>query len=371
MNIIINALGPSKVKAGIGNYITNLISELALLDLENKYIIYASAKNKQFYETSNRNFIVKDIGIMGRNKFLRILWEQLVLPIKSLIIRADILFSPGFVCPFIKTSKNVLVIHDMTFFSHPQVHTFFKRIYFPFMIKRSIARSEKIISVSYNTKNEILKYSTAIKDDIVVTHLAANNISNIEIGDEKGFLEKKYNINGDFLLFVGMIEPRKNINLIIEALEEINDSEIKFVVVGQKGWMIKDLYEKISEKKLEDRILFTGFVPDDELQIFYKNAKIFLYPSLYEGFGIPVLEAMSAGCCVITSNISSLPEVAGDAAILINPTKVEELKDAIDLLLSNDNLRNELIIKGFENCKKFSWKNTAEQTLNVFRELQI
>jgi len=369
MKIIINALGPSKIKAGIGNYITNLISELSRIDQKNSYIIFASSENKAFYETENKHFQVTDIGLMGKNKFSRIIWEQLVLPFKLISLKADILFSPGFVCPFIKPIKYVTVIHDMTFFSHPQVHTFFKKIYFPIMIKHSLKNSEKIISVSYNTKKEIMKYSNIQENNIIVTHLSANKFPQNKVSDEKELLAEKYKIQTEYLLFVGMIEPRKNITLIIEALGKISDKKIKLVVVGKKGWMVDELFEMIKLKGIEDRIIFTGFIDDDELEIFYKNAKVFLYPSLYEGFGIPVLEAMSAGCPVITSNISSLPEVAGDAAILINPQKQSELTDSINRLLENSKLRTELITKGFENVKKFSWEKTAEQTLKVFENI--
>lgn len=369
MKIVINALGPSKVKAGIGNYLSNLINKLSIVDKKNKYIIFASSENKIFYKTQNKNFFIIDIGFWGRNNLLRIFWEQLILPVKLLEHKADILFSPGFVCPLIKAVKYITVIHDMTFFSHPQVHTFFKKLYFPFMIKRSVKRSEKIIAISYNTKKEIIKYIKIPPEKIVVTHLSANKFSKSNIIDEKKFLLEKYKIKSDFLLFVGMIEPRKNLDLIIEAFKKFSDKTIKLVIVGKKGWMVDDLFEKIKLKNLDEQIIFTGFVPDNELEIFYKTAKVFLYPSLYEGFGIPVLEAMTTGCPVITSNISSLPEVAGDAAILIDPENSEELSDAVNKLINDVKIREELVKKGFENTKKFSWKKTAKQTLLVFEEV--
>ena len=369
MKIVINALGPSKVKAGIGNYLSNLINKLSIVDKKNKYIIFASSENKIFYKTQNKNFFIIDIGFWGRNNLLRIFWEQLILPVKLLEHKADILFSPGFVCPLIKAVKYITVIHDMTFFSHPQVHTFFKKLYFPFMIKRSVKRSEKIIAISYNTKKEIIKYIKIPPEKIVVTHLSANKFSKSNIKDEKKFLSEKYNIKSEYLLFVGMIEPRKNLDLIIEAFKKFSDKTIKLVIVGKKGWMVDDLFEKIKLKNLDEQIIFTGFVPDNELEIFYKTAKVFLYPSLYEGFGIPVLEAMTTGCPVITSNISSLPEVAGDAAILIDPENSEELSDAVNKLINDVKIREELVKKGFENTKKFSWKKTAKQTLLVFEEV--
>ena len=369
MKIAINALGPSKVKAGIGNYLANLISELSIIDKENRYIIFASSNNILFYRNENKNFKIVDIGFWANNKLLRILWEQLILPLHVVDYKADILFSPGFVCPLVKTSKNVTVIHDMTFFSHPYVHTFFKRIYFPFMIKQAVKKSEKIIAVSNNTRKEIIKYTHIAEEKIAVTLLAANKFPVAEIADEKKLLKEKYGIDSDYLLFVGMIEPRKNIRLIIDSFNKIEDDNLKLVIVGQKGWMTEELFERIGADNLEKRVIFTGFVPDEELSVFYKNARTFLYPSLYEGFGIPVLEAMSEGCPVITSNISSLPEVAGDAAILIDPENSKELSDAINKISNDSKYREELTEKGFDNAKKFSWEKTAKQTLSIFEEV--
>jgi len=369
MKIVINALGPSKIKAGIGNYLFNLISELSRIDPTNKYIIFASSENIEYYTNSNPNFKLINIGFWAGKRFLRILWEQFVLPIKLLELNADILFSPGFVCPLIKVTRYVTVIHDMTFFSHPQVHTFFKRLYFPFMIRQSVKRSEKIIAVSNNTSREIQKYIQIPERKLSVTHLAASTLS--EENSTSNNLSKKYGIDSEFMLFVGMLEPRKNLKLIIKALPEIIDKNLKLVIVGKKGWMIDNLFDDIKAGNLENRVIFTGFVPDEELLEFYKTAQMFVYPSLYEGFGIPVLEAMSAGCPVITSNVSSLPEVAGDAAIMINPDDSTELARAINLLNSDENYRNQMIGKGFENIKKFNWEKTAIETLSIFDNLTM
>ena len=257
----------------------------------------------------------------------------------------------------------------MTFFSHPEVHTFFKRYYFPFMIKKSVRNSDLIISVSENTKREIIKYIDIKPEKIRVTLLAANIFPIEKIKNEKDFLRDKYRIDTNFLLFVGMIEPRKNIELIIASLEKIDDENIKLVIVGKKGWMFENLYREISRRKLEKRIIFAGYVPDEELVYFYRNAEIFVYPSYYEGFGIPVLEAMKSGCPVITSNISSLPEVAGNAAILIDPNREEELTIAINLILIDKTVRENMIKKGFDNSAEFDWEKTAERSLEIFKNV--
>ena len=370
MKIAINTLGPSKLKAGVGNYVTNLIRELANLDTSNTYLIYTSKENKKYFKTNNKRLIIKDIGLFSLNKPIRVLWEQLVLPFSLLWNKIDVLHSPGFVCPIIKTTKSVVTIHDMTFFSHPKVHTFFKRIYFPLMITLSLWVSNKTISVSNNTTKDISKYVRINKKKVSTIYESFNQLSMPEHTSTDEFLRNRYNIHSKYLLFVGTLEPRKNIKSIIIALSKIKDKKVKLVIVGGKGWMYDDLFSVLKKLKLEDRVIFTGYVPDEELGSFYRNAEGFIYPSFYEGFGIPILEAMYFGCPVITSNISSMPEVAGDAAILINPKSINELTDAIDTLLSNAKLRKDMIKKGLSNVKRFSWERMARETLNVYESLR-
>ncbi|MBL7085956.1 MAG: glycosyltransferase family 4 protein [Candidatus Cloacimonetes bacterium] len=369
MIIAINALGPSRFKAGIGNYVVNIITKLAKLDKKNKYIIYTSKKNADFFQSDNINFNVKDIGFFSKNRMLRIFWEQFLLPISLIKNNVDLLHSPGFVCPIIKTCKSVITIHDMTFFSHPKVHTWFKRIYFPIMIYLSSKVCNKIISVSNYTTNETKKYLKISGQKIITIHESFNE-SLLQVKDYKENSYNKYSIDSDYLLFVGTLEPRKNIKSIILSLDKIKNQNIKLVIVGKKGWMYKEMFSLIQNLKLENRIIFTGYVPDNELGLLFENAKIFIYPSLFEGFGIPILEAMYFNCPVITSNLSSMPEVAGKAAVLVDPYNISELVDAINNILSSKGYRQKLIQEGRKNIKKFSWEKTAKKTLKVYESLK-
>ncbi len=188
-------------------------------------------------------------------------------------------------------------------------------------------------------------------------------------------IKEKYEIDGDYILFVGTLQPRKNIERLIEAFSKIKNQELgiknlELVIIGKKGWLYEDILSAPKKFKIEDKVKFLDFVPDSDLSLFYQNAVCFVLPSLYEGFGLPVLEAMNFGCPVITSNVSSLPEVAGDAGILVNPGSVEEIAKSIEKILKmTDNERKEMIEKGYQQAKKFSWEKCARETLSVLEEL--
>ena len=176
--------------------------------------------------------------------------------------------------------------------------------------------------------------------------------------------------SNDYLLYVGTLQPRKNLVRAIEAFGLLKrDSTLKFVIAGKKGWLYDEIFEKVKELNLENEVIFTGYVPDEDLPELYKNAKAFIFVSLYEGFGLPVLEAMSYGIPVLTSNTSSLPEVAGDAALLVDPENTEEIAKGMERLLTDEKLRQQLISKGKEQIKKFSWEKAAKETLQVLEEV--
>ena len=217
--------------------------------------------------------------------------------------------------------------------------------------------SDAIIVDSHATKKDVSTYFSTPENKINVVHLAS------EMKPVPTRLPSKYGIKGDFLLYVGTVEPRKNLLRIIEAFNQL-DQELKLVIVGVSGWDNKAVY-----RTKNPNIIFTGYVPEEELPIFYCNAKLLLYPSLYEGFGFPILEAMNCGCPVITSNISSMPEVAGNAALLVDPYSTEEIKRAMQMLLSDAKLRKRLIDSGVRQARRFSWGKTADETMKVYEKV--
>ena len=183
-------------------------------------------------------------------------------------------------------------------------------------------------------------------------------------------LKEKYKINKKYILFVGTLQPRKNIVRLIEAFSKIHhQQQLNLVIVGKKGWMYEEILEAPKQYGIENQIKFLEFVPDEDLSLLYKNALCFVLPSLYEGFGLPVLEAMTQGCPVITSNVSSLPEAGGDAALYVNPEDVDEIAAKMQSLVKDEELRKTLIEKGYKQVKKFSWEKAARETLKVLEEV--
>ncbi len=367
MNVSLNTLGPSKLKAGVGNYVYQLVWMLAKIDNKNQYYVIVNKDNANLFQIKKKNFHIIKAPNFTTTRILRILWEQTGLSLLCWRHKIDILHSTGFVAPLFLPCKSVVTIHDMTFFSHPEYHEISKIRYFRALIPRSARKAAAISADSENTRREITKYLGISSGKIKTIHLAGNpSCVQVEKKEAKQLLKNKYSISSEFILFVGTIEPRKNIAGLIDSYAKAKVAE-KLVIVGKKGWMYEEIFVKIKKHKIEEKVIFTGFVPEEDLKFFYSAAELFIYPSFYEGFGLPILEAMQCGCPVITSNISSVAEIAGDAAVLIDPHK--DFSNEIKLLLADKNKQEELRQKGFKQAKKFSWEKCAGETLELYTNI--
>jgi len=213
------------------------------------------------------------------------------------------------------------------------------------------------LTISEHSRNAIIDYYALKPEKVVVTYPGVK----MDKSKRKTNL-KKYGVKGDFLLYVGTLQPRKNLNKLIEAFSRLGGQDLKLVIVGKKGWLYKEIFGKVKELGLTKKVIFTGYVPYEELSAFYQQAQCFVLVSLYEGFGLPVLEAMHYGCPVVASNVSSLPEVVGQAGILVDPNNIEDIARGIKKAIQN---REELVQKGYKQVKKFSWDKCAKETLKV------
>jgi glycosyltransferase involved in cell wall biosynthesis len=284
----------------------------------------------------------------------------------------DIFHNPSQVITAFKFSqKYIITIYDITPNLYPETHTDIITFVHRYLLPKALKTSDKVITISHHTKNDIIKHFKIPENKIKVIHLAANE--NYKPLNEKEIIniKQKYNLNYSFILYVGTLEPRKNIPTLLKALYKLKKQGIKhkLAITGKKGWKYKSIFETIEKLNLQKDVIFTGYVPDEDLPALYNAADLFVYPSLYEGFGLPPLEAMQCGTPVITSNTSSLPEVVGDAGIMVNPYDVDELANNMYGVLTNDGLREELSKKGLERAKLFSWKKCAEEHLKVYEEV--
>lgn len=270
-------------------------------------------------------------------------------------------------------SRNVMSIYDLSFIKYPDYTDSVVKKYSS-RVKRCIHWTDLVLTISESSKNDIIKYLNVEPERIYVTHLASRypaNYPSIEFSDR---LKQSipYDFSKPYILFVSTIEPRKNINALISVFNYLKEKykiEHQLVLIGQKGWHHQPIFAAIEGSPWNHHIHHLDYLPDELVALFYSQADVFVYPSYYEGFGLPVLEAMTLGAPVVTSNTSSLPEVAGDAALLVDPNEPIQIVDAILKIIGDAKLREELIQKGKERAKQFSWERTAKETLSAYRSL--
>ena len=370
MQITINALAMRSVNHGVGNYISNLLIKLAQSYPRDNFRVFITPFNTDLPDLlkNEKNVSFERINLP---RPFRLLWEQLILPFK--VQGDDILHCPVHVLPLIKTTKYIVTELDLTFFTEPSRHTIAKQIYFRLMIPWSCKVADKIISISQSTANDLVKILKIPKEKIVVVPLAASNAMRREVDQTKlRKVARRYRLPEKFILFLGVLEPRKNVLGLVEAYNEAltdHNFNLELVIAGSDGygWNQDQVYDKVNQLMIGKKVHFIGVVEENDKPALYSLADIFIYPSFYEGFGLPVLEAMYCSVPVITSNGSSLEEIAGSAAVLINPYDINEIAAKIKQLSGDRKLRQSLVKRGLERVKQFSWKITAHQTYETYR----
>ena len=354
-------------RVGISEYAYQLLCKFKEFNIENiKFQIYLKDKplNELPRESANWKYRVLKPGK---------LWTQWRLPFDLFTHnpKPDVFFSPTHYAPRFSPVPTVVSIMDLSYIYFPEMFNKSDLMQLRSWTSYSIKKAKKVLTISNSSRDDIIKEYNLSPDKVVTTHLgikgAITLTPHIYSMNE---LKAKYGLSDHFILFVGTLQPRKNIKRLIEAFAKVkHDKELDLVIVGRKGWLYEEILETPQNLGIEDRVKSLENVEDDELPLFYKNALCFVLPSLYEGFGLPVLEAMKQGCPVITSNISSLPEAGGDAAIYVDPEDIDDIAKKITKLISDDKLRKELIEKGKNQIAKFSWEKTAKETLRVLEEV--
>ncbi len=353
----------------MGRYIVELTHSLPAFDPQNTYYIYVSKKNKSYFTLSEKNIVVKTISSFWCFLFFKIIWEQFFLPFSLWKNNVQLYHGTGFTLPFFKSKKMryVVTIADMTFFSHPKYHTWWKVFYFQHMIPPTLKKADIVIAISENTKSDVMK----------MIKISPEKIKSIYLGVDEKFLPqqekeykeilKKYSIPKPYILFVGMLEPRKNLDGLLRAYAPLKERlNHHLIIVGKKGWKYEPIFETVKKLELQNHVHFLGYVPDEDVPALYSAATCFVYPSFYEGFGIPIIEAMACGCPVITSNNSSMKEIAGNAAILVDPYNITDIQNAIELLIADKAIRIKKRKEGIIQAKKFSWEKMVFKTKEVY-----
>lgn len=301
----------------------------------------------------------------------RILWEQIVAPIVSARANLDVLFCPVNVVPLASLVPSVVTVHDVAFLAYPAAFHATKRRYLTAMTRLSVRRARHIIAVSAHTRDDLVHHFGVRPERVtVIPNAADERYRPANTANDITRFKTANNLPDRFILFVGTLEPRKNLRRLIEAFALLSgdDPDVKLVIVGASGWLTSDLAPHVQSRGLSDHVIFTGYVSDEDLPRWYQAATVFCYPSLYEGFGLPVLEAMACGTPVVTSRTSSLPEVAGDAALLVDPTDVRGLANALQSVLADDARQRAMSAAGSARSHAYSWERTAAATLDVIRD---
>lgn len=363
MKIGIYARGLSEESGGVKAYIENLIKVMINIIPEDTDLYIYHNLDKDYFRSKKNN--IHEIITPIKSK---IICDFIWAPLKINSLKLDVCLFPKDVIPFFINCKKIVTIHDLAhFLPKYNAYRFIDNVYMRFMINYSCETADRIIAVSNNTKKDI---NTILEQDIdrIATIYEASSISNHQDIDSSR-IANKYCLPHKFIFYSGSISPRKNIIRLINAFEKLGtDIEHSLVITGNKMWKNRSEMIRIQNN---NKIIVLGFVPQEDMAALYYLADIFVYPSLYEGFGLPILEAQALGCPVISSNVSSMPEVAGKGAILINPYKINEISNAIELIIKDKDLKRNLIRKGYSNVKKFSWEKCAIQTLNLFDEVHL
>lgn len=302
------------------------------------------------------------------------LWTHLALGREVIARRPDVLFVPAHVLPYRRPVRrlppSVVTVHDLGYLHFPESHEAVQRRYLDWGTRWSVKAARRVIAISQATAQDLQNHYATDPNKIRVIYEAVPHQHPIDERKTEGILAE-YHLPRPYAFFVSTIQPRKNVVRLIRAYARlIQDHQVAWdlVLAGGEGWMNDPPFHLVAELSLTDRVHFLGYVPDEELPALFAGAQFFCYPSLFEGFGLPVLEAQGYGVPIMTSNNSALPEVAGDAALLVDPTDIDAIADAMLRLSRDEELRQQLIAAGYENVKRFSWEKAAQETLAVLEE---
>lgn len=348
--------------AGIHRYIYSLLQHLPNAAPQFDYTVFTG----DTAPTPHPALRMNRTALPTTNPFARIFWEQCAQPLAAKNNRLRLLHCTAYVSPLIALTPTVVTVHDLSFLRVPERFRFANRTYLSLFTGISCQRARRVIAVSAATKDDVMKVFGLPAEKVDVVYSGLDPHMKRPSPDEIAAFRARHGLPDRFILYLGTIEPRKNLSTLIRAYARVRPVGIKLVCAGGRGWMSEDVFQTVNELRISRDVIFPGFVPSEELPFWYSAAELFVYPSSYEGFGFPVIEAMACGTPTITTNASSLPEAAGDAALLVPPDDITALADALSSLLTNPAQRNELAARGQAQARQFSWDDTARHTAAVY-----
>jgi glycosyltransferase involved in cell wall biosynthesis len=356
-------------RAGVSHYIEQTLLHLSALDRANHYTIYTTRGLDAAALGLGPNFHVTPSRLPTINPRVRIPWEQFIAPLLMRHIGADLFHGTLNVVPFACPVPSVVTVHDLAFIRFPQTFRAYNRNYLDLATRVSVRRASRILAVSEHTKREVVGLLGVPAERVVITPNAVRAHFRVPSAEALAAFRQRKDLPERFVFYVGTLEPRKNLTTLLDAYSQVARSlDVPLLVGGGKGWLYDGVFERLEKLGLRDRVHFVGYIEEDELPLWYAAAHVFVFPSLYEGFGMPPLEAMACGTPVVTSNAASLPEVVGDAGLMVAPLDTDALADALLRLLRDNQLHALLRERGLTRARHFSWHTTAERTLAAYRD---
>lgn len=351
-------------RTGTENYSLNLTRHLLMLETSHRFRLYFN------WQPDPALFPARPQLDLWYIPFPR-LWTHLRLSREMALNPPDVLFVPAHVIPLIHPRRNVVTIHDLGYLYYPRAHRAWDRRYLDWSTRWNARVAAHLIADSQATKEDLTECYRVDPERVTVAYPAGHEglapVVDKEVINET---KSRYGISGDYVLYVGTLHPRKNLVRLVEAFQRMEKrGEVKLAIAGKKGWLYDDVFRRVEELGLQVDVIFPGYVPEDDLPALLSGARLFTLASLHEGFGLSVLEAMACGTPTLCSNVTSLPEVAGDAALLVDPLDVDDIAAAMDRGVDDEQLRAELVAKGFEQVKRFSWERCARQVMAVIEQV--
>ena len=352
--------------AGIHGYITELLQRLPSADAGIRYTAFSGQSASSWVRTMP----ARSTRWPTERPVPRIVWEQVFLPGVCARERLDLLHGLAFVSPLLCPCPTVITVHDLSFALFPEFFRGPNGMYLRLFTRSACRRAAKIIAVSENTRADVMRLYGVSGERVVAIPHGVSPAFHPRPAAQVAEFRRTRGLPDHFILFVGTLEPRKNLVKLIEAFSNLTCRipNTQLVLIGGKGWYYDQIFATIERMNLKDRVFLAGYVPNEDLPLWYNAADVFAFPSRYEGFGLPVLEAMACGTPTVTSTASSLPKVAGDAALTVPPDDVDALSTALHRALTDGALRQELSSKGLARAATFTWEETARCTVAVYRQ---
>jgi len=353
---------------GIGTYIRNLLRQLARLDRQTEFVVLCHPDDREGLGSLGENF--RPVPETSKNYSIS---EQIRIPLALMREQVTLFHAPHYVLPPLVPCRSVVTIHDCIHLMFPQyLPNRFALAYARTSIELAARRATRIMTVSESSKRDILRFVDVKPDKIDVIYNAFDERFGVEPREEDVVrVRERYQLHDEFVLYAGNVKPHKNLERLIEAFDLVRKrglDRLKLVLIGDEISKYAGLRRAVHQHQLHKYVRFLGYLPEETLAVMYRLAGVFVFPSLYEGFGLPPLEAMASGTPVVTSNVSSLPEVAGDAAVLVDPYVPQAIADGIHTVLTDETLRRSLRQKGLARAAQFSWEQSVRRVLDIYRD---